>query len=186
MIEELNVLAISGSLRANSDNTSLLRAAQKLNPGGMSIERYEHLDKLPLYNMDIDTGDAPASVADLRGRISSADALLICAPEHNYSVPAALKNAIDWASTDPAGILRHKPIAIAGASATAMGTVRSQLALRQVFLWTESDVVVKPEVMVSRSFERFDADGNLVDETTARLLAELLDSLGAKARSQEP
>jgi chromate reductase len=184
-VDELRILAISGSLRTGSHNTALVRAAQKLNPGGMSIELYEGLGNLPLYNADLDTGQPPEAVADLRRRIIEADGLLICTPEHNYSIPAALKNAMDWASTPmPNWALLHKPIAIAGASPTAMGTVRAQLALRQVFLWTDCDVVVKPEVAVFRSFERFDAEGNLTDETTAGLLRDLLIALADKIRTR--
>ncbi|MFC9393030.1 NADPH-dependent FMN reductase [Streptomyces sp. NPDC057027] len=179
------ILAISGSLRASSHNTQLLRAAQKFNPGGQEIEIYEDLREIPPYDLDLDTPELrPAVVRELRRRVAEADGLLIATPEFNYSVPGVLKNALDWLSTDwtkTEGLpLHRKPVAILGAAPTDFGTVRAQLALRQVFVWTDSDVVVKPEVHVFRSHERFDADGNLTDETTIGLLQGLLTSLQAK------
>lgn len=182
------VLAISGSLRADSHNTALLRAAQKFNTG-LDIEIYDGLRDIPAYDQDLDTPHArPAAVADLRERINAADGLLIATPEFNYSIPGTLKNAIDWASTDWTGTeglpLLHKPIAIMGAAPTQFGSVRAQLALRQVFVWTESYVVGKPEVIAFRSHERFDSDGNLVDETTIDLLRDLLYALTAKIKNR--
>lgn len=111
--------------------------------------------------------------------------MLIATPEFNYSIPGTLKNAIDWVSTDwtkQEGLpLRHKPIAIMGAAPTNFGTVRAQLALRQVFVWTESDIVVKPELQVFRAHERFDENANLVDDMTVSLLRDLLTALKGKA-----
>ncbi|MFI6325598.1 NADPH-dependent FMN reductase [Nonomuraea sp. NPDC050556] len=184
-MSDLKILAISGSLRADSHNTALLRAARKFNPGGLDIEIYEGLRDLPPYDMDFDTPhNRPALVQDLRDRVTRADGLLIATPEFNYSIPGTLKNAIDWISTDwtkTEGLpLLHKPIAIMGAAPTNFGSVRAQLALRQVFLWTHSDVVVKPEVIAFRSGERFDAEGNLIDDATAELIAGLLTALKEK------
>ncbi|WP_369185738.1 NADPH-dependent FMN reductase [Streptomyces sp. Y1] len=189
---DLKILAISGSLRANSHNTALLHAARKFNPGGLDIEVYDRLREIPPYDFDLDTAEArPAVVQELRDRITAADGLLIATPEFNYSVPGVLKNAIDWVSTDwskSEGLpLQRKPTAILGAAPTNFGSVRAQLALRQVFVWTHTDVVVKPEVMVFRSHERFDDEGNLVDEGTIALLQSLLGALKEKitgARAQ--
>lgn len=111
-----------------------------------------------------------------------ADGLLTVMPECNYSIPGVLKDAIDWAGTDWAGTdwagveglpLLRKPVAIAGAAPTNLGSVRAQLALRPVFTWTDSDVVTKPELIAFRVHERLDQGGNLIDETTAvALLAQ--------------
>ncbi|MFI6642647.1 NADPH-dependent FMN reductase [Streptomyces sp. NPDC050504] len=182
------IIAISGSLRADSHNTQLLRAAQKFNPGGLDIEIYEDLRDIPPYDMDLDTPERrPAVVAELRRRVLEADGLLIATPEFNYSIPGVLKNALDWLSTDwtkTEGLpLHRKPTAILGAAPTNFGTVRAQLALRQVFVWTNSDVVVKPEVHVFRSHERFDGDGNLTDQVTIDLLQGLLSELRSKAEA---
>ncbi|MFD0148528.1 NADPH-dependent FMN reductase [Streptomyces sp. NPDC055721] len=178
------ILAISGSLRADSHNTQLLRAAQKFNTG-QNIEIYEGLREIPPYDQDLDTPELrPAAVNELRRRVLEADGLLIATPEFNYSIPGVLKNALDWLSTDwtrTEGLpLNRKPTAILGAAPTNFGTVRAQLALRQVFVWTDSDVVVKPEIHVFRSHERFDAEGNLTDEVTIELLQLLLNNLQSK------
>lgn len=181
------VLAISGSLRAASFNSKLIEAARLLAPAGMDIEVYRDLGTIPPYNGEHDTPQPPAAVADLRTRIAAADALLVSTPEYNYGVPGVLKNALDWASTPPpASALRGKPVALMGASPTQFGTVRAQLALRQVFLWTGSPVITKPEVCVFRAHERFDTDGRLTDEGTAALLSGLLTALDAEIRRSAP
>ncbi|MFD0683888.1 NADPH-dependent FMN reductase [Actinomadura fibrosa] len=185
MRNELTILGISGSLRAGSHNTALLRAARMHTPPSIDLEIYDGLRDIPPYDMDLDTPDRrPAAAQDLRDRITEADGLLIATPEFNYSVPGVLKNAIDWVSTDWTGTegepLRRKPIAIAGAAPTGFGSVRAQLALRQVFIWPDSDVVAQPELIVHRAHERFDPDGNLVDTTTVKLLRGLLNALAAK------
>ncbi|UNZ20981.1 NAD(P)H-dependent oxidoreductase [Streptomyces sp. 891-h] len=190
-MRETTVLAISGSLRADSYNTALLRAAKALAPAGVTLDLYDGLRDIPPYDLDLDSpGNRPAPVRDLRDRITGADAVLIATPEFNYSVPGVLKNALDWVSTDWSGTeglpLHRKPIAVTGASPAAFGTVRAQLALRQVFLWTDSDLVVKPEVMLFCAHERFDTAGNLTDSTSRRLLGELLDALVDKARTRAP
>src|SRR5512139_2636710 len=97
----VNILAISGSLRAGSHNTALLRAAGRVAGPGLEIEIYRGLREIPPYDMDLDTPHRrPAAANDLRRRIAAADGLLIATPEFNYSMPGVLKNALDWASTD--------------------------------------------------------------------------------------
>jgi chromate reductase len=144
----------------------------------MQFDHYEGLAELPHYNQDLDGEDAPESVRDLRRRITEADGVLIATPEYNYSIPGGLKNVIDWASRPAASsALLHKPVAIMGAAPTNFGSVRAQLALRQCFVWIDSRVVVKPEVIVFRAGERFDDQGNLVDPVTAEMVTNLLGSL---------
>ncbi|UNO41983.1 NADPH-dependent FMN reductase [Streptomyces sp. MST-110588] len=181
---ELNVLAISGSLREKSYNTSLLYAAQELVPQGMSIRIHSDLRELPLYDQDLDTPTPPDSVLAWRREIEQADALLIATPEHNASVPAALKNAIDWASTGADAALIDKPAAIIGASPGAFGSGRAQLALRQILASIGSDLVVKPEVAVFRCHERFDTDGVLTDRFSRQLLTDLLTVLATKVHNR--
>ena len=107
-----------------------------------------------------------------------ADGLLIITPEYNYSFPGQLKNALDWLSRPFArSPLMRKPIALGGASVTAFGTVRAQLALRQVLLWTESQVVVRPEVHLASVHELVDSNGELADESSRALLVDLVSAL---------
>jgi chromate reductase, NAD(P)H dehydrogenase (quinone) len=175
------ILALSGSLRAGSYNTALLKAAVKHNSGRASIEIYEDLGRLPMYNQDHDNDNPPPLVVELRRRVAAAEGLLIFTPEHNASIPAALKNAIDWVSTEPAGgILLGKPTAIAGASPGAFGSARGQMALRQILASVGADVLAKPEVAVFHCHERFDGDGSLTDPMTVSLLNQLIDALSAR------
>ncbi|MGK5519387.1 NADPH-dependent FMN reductase [Micromonospora sp. URMC 107] len=186
-MSDFSVLAISGSLRDASYNTALIRAAQRLAPERLTIERYEGLGAIPPFNEDVEA-EPPASVVDLRQRIAAADALLIATPEYNYGVPGVLKNALDWASrpsfpiTSWVSPLAHKPVAIMGAAPTGMGTVRAQLQLRQLFLWTDSAVLSKPEIIVTNAHEKIAPDGTVKDETTQALLSGLLDALTTRIR----
>ena len=186
-MSDFSVLAISGSLRDASFNTALIRAAQRLAPGSLTIEQYDNLGAIPAFNQDIEA-EPPAPVVDLREKIAAADALLIATPEYNYGVPGVLKNALDWASrpsfpvTSWVSPLAHKPVAIMGAAPTGMGTVRAQLQLRQLFLWTDSAVLSKPEVIVTNAHEKLTVDGEVKDETTEALLRGLLDALANRIR----
>jgi len=147
-------------------------------PEGVRVEPYGRLRDLPLYDQDLDGEVPPAVVRELRERISAADGLLIVTPEYNYGVPGGLKNLIDWASRPvAASALQHKPIAIMGAAPGNFDSLRAQLALRQSFLWTDSIVVRKPEVVVFGVGERIDDQGRLVDEGTVQLIAQLFEAL---------
>jgi chromate reductase len=171
-----NILGIVGSLRRDSYNRSAMRAATQLAPEGAKIEVFD-LDGIPAFNQD-DEQHPPPKVIELKSRIRAADALLFATPEYNYSIPGVLKNAIDWASR-PYGdnAWAGKPAAIMGASIGAGGTARAQYHLRQVFVFLDVHPVNRPEVMISNAAERFDAQGNLQDETSRRLIRELLQSL---------
>ena len=94
----MKILAISGSLRAASHNTALLRAAAELAPEGVEVELYENLESLPPYNEDRDTDQPPAEVQRLRDAIEDADAVLFATPEYNTTIPGQLKQVVDWAS----------------------------------------------------------------------------------------
>jgi chromate reductase len=180
MANKIHVLGIAGSLRVASYNKGLLRAAAEMLPPDMEMEIYP-LDGLPFYNADVEAEGIPAIVQQLKDRIEAADALLIASPEYNYSIPAVLKNAIDWASRAP-NVLDGKPIALMGASVGNFGTARVQLHLRQIFVYTSSLVMVKPLVHVIRAKELFDEAGNLTDETTRTQVAQLLEGLVAWVR----
>ena len=144
----INILGIPGSLRRDSLNRSLLRAAGDLLPEGMSLEVADISD-LPLYNWDDEqeSGFRP-SVQRFRDQVAAADGLLIATPEYNNSMPGALKNAIDWASRGPESPLNGKPAAIMGA-AGRLGSVRAQMHLRTVLMHNDLKVVQRPEVLVT-------------------------------------
>ena len=177
----IHVLGISGSLRKASVNSGLLRTASQVLPEGMTLEIYD-LSTIPLYNGDVDAAGAPEPVLDFKRHIAAADALLIATPEYNYSMPGVLKNAIDWASR-PAkeSPLNGKPLAILGAGGIS-GTARAQLNLRQVAVFTNMLPLNKPEVIIQRAWEKFDAQGNPTDETILPQVRALLEALLAWTR----
>jgi chromate reductase len=184
----MKILGISGSLRRDSYNTGLLRAAAELAPESVELEIWEGLKAVPPYDQDDDKGDAPAAVSELRSAVAGADAVLIATPEYNASVPGALKNALDWVSrpvaTNP---LRNKPAAVVGASTGAFGAVWAQAELRKV-LATIGARVLDTEVAGRQAAERFDAEGRLLDESLraelADLVGELADAVHARAEAQ--
>ena len=179
--KDFRILGIAGSLRRESYNRAALRAAIQLAPSGATIETFE-LDGLPGFNQD-EERNPPARVVELKRCIREADALLIVTPEYNYSVPGVLKNAIDWASR-PYGdsAWSGKPAAIMGASVGAIGTARAQYHLRQIFVFLNVLAINQPEVMIGNAATRFDAEGRLTDETTQKLIRQLLENLVAWAR----
>lgn len=178
--EETRILGISGSLRSGSYNSMLVREAGRLAGPGVVVEVYDGLRDVPPYVQDEDESwiEEHEAVADLRRRVRRADGLLIITPEYNYSFPGQLKNALDWlARPFTRSPLTRKPIALGGASVTAFGTVRAQLALRQVLLWTESQVVVRPELHLASVHELVDSNGELADESSRALLVDLVSAL---------
>ncbi len=172
-----HILGIPGSLRQGSFNRGLLRAAGQLLPQGVDLEIYE-IDQIPHFNADVMAGGDPPAVSEFKEAIRAADALLIATPENNYSIPGVLKNAIDWASRpNKTSVLRGKPVGIIGASGGEGGTVRAQLALRQVFIQTNSLVMVQPELRVPMAGQKFDPAGELIDEQLRTRLAAFLAAL---------
>ncbi|HYV99847.1 MAG TPA: NADPH-dependent FMN reductase [Candidatus Acidoferrum sp.] len=178
--ETVNVLGVSGSLRKGSFNTGLLRAAVELAPRDMKVQIFD-LSPIPLYNEDVRALGFPEPVKEFRDRIASADALLIATPEYNHSISGVLKNAIDWASRPPGPPLLDKPVAIMGASPGNFGSVRAQSHLRLI-CDALMRPVARPEVIVMKAQEKFDADGKLVDETTRGIVKELLIALAEWTR----
>jgi chromate reductase len=174
----VRILGMAGSLRRGSFNAAALRAAQELAPGGMTIEIFD-LSPIPMYNDDVRLEGYPPPVADFRARIKAADGLLIATPEYNYSTSGVLKNAIDWASRPPEHPFDGKPIGLMGASAGTLGTARAQYHLRQMFVFLDGMVMNRPEVMIPSAQNKFDADGQLIDQQTRDFLSTYLVALKA-------
>ena len=176
MSQPIRILGIAGSLRRASYNRAALRAAMEVAPQDAALDTFE-LDGIPGFNQD-EEQNPPAKVIELKRRIREADAILIVTPEYNYSIPGVLKNSIDWASR-PYGdsAWNGKPVAVMGASVGTIATARAQYHLRQVFVFLNMFPINQPEVMISNAGERFDAQGNLKDETTKKLMRQLLQSL---------
>ena len=181
-MQPIHILGIAGSLRRASWNAGLLRAAAELLPAGVTLKVFD-LAPLPFYNQDLDNPEQiPAAARELREQVRAADALLFATPEYNHSLPAVLKNAIDWASRPiKDSALNGTPGAILGAGGM-FGTVRAQQHLRQVLNATGVHVLSRPEVLVTRSWEKFDAEGNLTDDATREQIAAQLAALVAWTR----
>jgi chromate reductase len=173
----MRILGLSGSLRAGSHNTTLLRAAADLLPDTAELTLFAHLRALPPYDEDADVAPAPAAVEVLRAQIAAADALLIATPEYNASVPGVLKNALDWASRPfPDNVLRAKPSAVIGASTGLFGAVWAQAEIRKALRIAGADVL-GDELAVGLAGDAFTAAGALRDRHVAGALAELVRRL---------
>jgi chromate reductase len=186
MKEKYHFVAISGSLRKGSYNTSLLKAVQELAPGNIEIERL-FIEEVPLYNFDLYEHEFPPAVEKLNDAIKAADAVIIVSPEYNYSVPGVLKNTIDFISRSPKKPFDMKPVGIMGASTGMLGTSRAQYHLRQIMVFLNAYVMNRPEIMVAQAPTKFDEYGHLIDEKTKgyietyiRALAEFSDRFYSK------
>jgi len=176
----MRILAVSGSLRESSFNTSLLRAALEAAPEGVELELWEGIGDLPLYDEDLDD-DEPESVRRLREDWAAADAILFSTPEYNGSVPGGLKNAVDWASRPRhAGVLRNKTVAVVGASTGQFGALWAQQDLKRI-LGVAGARVVGTEIPVARAHERIDAQGRLLDGEVFEQLRLHLTTLASEA-----
>jgi chromate reductase len=177
----MRVLGISGSLRRDSFNTALLRAAAERLPDGVEFVAFERLAEIPAYDADVEeSAPAPDAVAALREEMRAADAVLVSTPEYNHSIPGGLKNALDWASR-PAGesALMGTPAAVIGASTGMFGAVWAQAETRKV-LGALGGRVLGREFPFPRAQEAF-AEGELTlspeqSETLEDLLRELIAS----------
>ena len=178
----MRVLGISGSLRRDSYNAALLRAAAERLPDGVELDVFERLAEIPAYDADLEeVGGTPDAVADLRERMRSADAVLVATPEYNSSIPGALKNALDWASR-PAGesALMGTPAAVVGASTGMFGAVWAQAETRKV-LGALGGRVLEREFPFPRAQDAY-ADGQLqLSPEQSAALEELVRELIASA-----
>jgi chromate reductase, NAD(P)H dehydrogenase (quinone) len=178
------ILGISGSLRRDSHNTSLLRAAAEAAGPDIEFVLYDGLKQIPPYDEDDDVDPRPESVARLNEAIASADAVFFSTPEYNSSIPGQLKNAIDWVSRPVAtNALRNKPVAVVGASTGGFGAVWAQAELRKV-LAAVGARVLDLELPVPHAHTRFEGGGLTDDEIRARL-EEAIEALADAARARE-
>lgn len=176
------ILGISGSLRAASFNTALLRAARRTAPEGVEIE-IATLHGIPLYDGDLEAATGiPEAVDALKARIRASDALLLATPEYNNGMPGVLKNAIDWLSR-PAGELRQlfggRPLALMGASPGGFGTLLAQAAWLPVLKSLGVQVWPGKSLMLSRAHQSIGADGEIVDEAALKTIADFVAGYAA-------
>jgi chromate reductase len=182
----MQVLGIAGSLRRDSYNLRLLRAAAPLLPPDVEFVEFATLKAIPPFDEDDEDDEAaPApAVEEWRERLVEADALLFATPEYNSSVPGVLKNAVDWASRPFASAaLRNKPAAVIGTSTGMFGAVWAQAELRKALAAAGARVLDR-ELPVADAENAFDGDGTLREHDQELELGEILAELLAEARAR--
>ncbi len=172
----MKFLGVVGSLRKNSFNKALMRAALELAPKDVEIEVFD-IAPIPPFNQDFEA-DPPQPVKEFKAKIRVADALLIATPEYNYSFPGVLKNALDAASRPRAdNVFEGKPVAIMSASIGRLGGVRAQYHLRQSFVYLNMHPINQPEVFLPQAQQHIDENGHLTNEESRKLIKQLLEAL---------
>lgn len=172
----VRILAVAGSLRRESYNRSLLRAAMDLADPCVTISVYGGLGSVPVFNEDLEgPADEPPGVVELRRAVAAADGLLIATPEYNQSVPGVVKNMVDWLSRSESDAgLAGLPVAVTGTTTGSWGTRIAQTVLRQMLLSVQAVVLPSPHLFVPHAASLFDADGALTDSETKDRLADLV------------
>ncbi len=179
----LRFVTLLGSLRRNSYHYAVARSLAELAPEGVTIDALGSVADIPHYDADVQAEAFPPAVLEMAERIRSADGVIIVTPEYNYSVPGALKNALDWLSRTTPAPFAGKPVAIQTASPGAIGGARAQYHLRQVMVFLDGDVLNKPEIMIGNVSSKIDAEAQkITDESTKALIAQQLAALAAMAR----
>lgn len=169
----ITVLGISGSGRKGSYNTALLEAARELAPSGIILETFD-ISSLPLYTQDLEA-NLPPRVVQFKRKVREADAILFAAPEHNYTITAVMKNAIEWGnrpSNDNSW--DNKPAAIISASSGPRGGVRAQLHLRQILVDLNMFPINRPLLLVANEDDKFDEKMRLTDPQVRETLRNML------------
>ncbi|UGB37354.1 NADPH-dependent FMN reductase [Frateuria soli] len=172
-----HILGLAGSLRRASWNRHLLHAAATSVPADTTMDLYETLAEVPLFDEDqeLATPGGPPGVRRLREAIAAADGLLIATPEYNHALPGVLKNALDWLSRE-GQVLDDLPVAVLGASSGPWGTRLAQASLRQVLHTCGALVMPSPTLFVAHAEQRFDARGRLCDPALQASLSRFMES----------
>ena len=169
----MTLLALAGSLRAESSAAALVRAVAALAPPGVAVDVFEGLGDIPPYSPDVDTDDAPLAVADLRARIDAADAVLVVTPEYAYGMPGLLKNALDWLVSS--GTLYQTRVAALSTSPSHLGGHRALAWLTQTLQAQHADVPASATFAVPFVRQVLDgdrvADGPLEERVRVALAA---------------
>lgn len=181
-----HIVGIAGSLRRNSFNLGLLRAAESVMPDGATLD-VRTIAGIPLYNGDEEAANGlPAAVTALKDAIAAADGLLLATPEYNNGIPGVFKNAIDWLSrpaSDIARVFGGKPVAMIGASPGGFGTALAQDAWLSVLRTLGTQPWFGGRLLASRAGALFDAEGRLTDAATGQRLKEFLAGFVAAIRA---
>lgn len=179
----MTIVGISGSLRANSYNTGLLKTAQALLPEGVALEILD-ISGIPMFDQDLETQGIPPAVQDVKDAIGRADGVIFATPEYSRNIPGVLKNALDWISRGPVRPLSGKPAMVVSASTSIYGGIRAQTELRQLLTHLNANVVHSPEVAVGQANLKFNEMGEFVDEAGLRFYTTLIGNLLQKIETE--
>ncbi len=179
----IHLLGISGSLRAASINTALLRAAGSVLPDDATLEMYDGLAGLPHFSPDLDD-DPPTTVVELRDRVQRADAVLIITPEYAAGMPGSLKNGLDWLVSS--GEFVGKPVAPMSASPTPTGGIEAHRSLVRTLTMMSAEIVPGASLSVILSRRMRSPDGSMTDADTLRALTHAVAALVNAARRPDP
>ncbi len=171
----MRILAISGSLRASSTNTTLVRAIMRLAPENMLFSLYDELGELPHFSPDIDIEDAPQPVNALRRQLRDADGVLLCTPEYAYGVPGSLKNALDW--TVSSGEFVSKPVVVISASPSILGGDKAHASLLLTLTALSANIVEGGTLIIPLMRTKLNANGEITDTATTQALRSVLAAL---------
>jgi NAD(P)H-dependent FMN reductase len=179
----MKILAISGSLRASSTNSMLVRAIVNLAPANLELTIYDELGELPHFSPDIDGDNTPASVSRWRGLLQSADGVLICTPEYAYGMPGSLKNALDW--TVSSGEFLEKPVAVLSASPNGTGGGRAHASLLLTLTALSAKIVEGSKLVIPLVQKKLNPAGEIIDPDLSKNLYSVLLSLGEAIESKQ-
>jgi len=176
MSAPIKLLGISGSLRAQSYNSSVLGGLNSLLPVGTTLS-IANIADLPFYNSDVEQRGFPAAVESFRRTVAAADALIFASPEYNFSISGVLKNALEWLSRPPDPPAYGKPCAMFGATVSPLGTARGQFHLRHICVSLNMIPVNTPHVDITNAKVKFDPNNRLTDQASLDQLRQLLVEL---------
>jgi chromate reductase, NAD(P)H dehydrogenase (quinone) len=188
MQSQIKLVGISGSLRAQSYNSSVLREVASLLPAGTVFSEAGIAD-LPFYSSDVEQQGFPPAVENFRRTVAGADALVFAIPEYNFSIPGVLKNALEWLSRPPHPPASGKACAMFGATVSPLGTARGQFHFRHICVSLNMIPVNTPHVDITNAKTKFDAQNKLADRASLDSLRQLLVELRALAlrlKAQQP
>ena len=171
----MRILALSGSLKANSHSTALVRALAAMAPADMEVAVYDGLGDLPHFTPDLDDEKSPAPVVHLRALLHGAEGVIICTPEYAFGVPGSLKNALDW--TVSTGDLNGKPVAAISASPLYGGGDKAHASLLLTLTALGAVVPDEAKLSIPGVKKTLDDSGNVSDPATAQSLRSVLDAL---------
>ncbi len=168
----IKIKGVAGSLRKSSYNRAILKEIKKNTGDDVEFEIL-NIDKIPLFNQDIEDSGTPEEIIKLKEKIEKSDGVIFITPEYNHSIPGVLKNFIDWISRGE-NPLREKPCAIGGATTGNFGTVRAQKHLRDI-LFSLSACIMPYSLSISRVHEKFDDNLNLIDRKTEERIKKFMN-----------